>query len=424
MQNRRTGFHLLIVCAAVELLLFVWLCSLGNAAFREFVWSPDTYEYNHVALQLAEKATLIPGRRTLGYPLFLSLAYFVGGRTYGIYLVIVTQLVLNLVFTWICWRLLQQTAPSTGVRLRSGLTLLFFCAGVGMALYVLSDFLAAFLFGVFLYGMLFWRNRSSVLVSGPSLVFATLTRPTFTFIPLLLPMAAYLVGRFSSKVPRYHLVMFTVLSIAATSISVTYQYTADGYLGPSPILVQAVQDSIYVALMEDQVTRNEYMTEFEAEVGRQAGRPFVTLSRGEQEKYSRQIFLAALISHPRQIILSLVKNLVKYIFVPVESVVQRLTARFLSEQTYMTYGRPILALLWLPMWLLSLIPPIGSPKRYRMYYLLVMMFLFYVLSVNIMAPRAGERYRFPVLAFMLPLVVLNVQDLRGYLRRGLKPFGD
>ena len=54
MPSRRTIFYLLTACAAIELLLFCWLCSLEQEAFRDFVWTPDTFEYNRLALQLAE----------------------------------------------------------------------------------------------------------------------------------------------------------------------------------------------------------------------------------------------------------------------------------------------------------------------------------------------------------------------------------
>src|SRR5262249_21109701 len=113
MSSRRTIFYLLTACAAIELLLFCWLCSLEQEAFRDFVWTPDTFSYNRialqlfeydrVALQLTEDTSLTSGQRTLGYPLFLFLCYLVGGRSYGIYVVIATQLVLNIVFTWGCW---------------------------------------------------------------------------------------------------------------------------------------------------------------------------------------------------------------------------------------------------------------------------------------------------------------------------------
>ena len=133
---------------------------------------PDTYEYNRIALQLfeynrialqlEENNKLTSGQRTLGYPLFLYLGYLIGGRSYGMYVVIALQLMLNLIFRWGCWRLLQRIAPAAGIRLRSIVTLFFFWASLGMALYLLTDFLASFLFGVFFYGFY------SAVVAPPS----------------------------------------------------------------------------------------------------------------------------------------------------------------------------------------------------------------------------------------------------------------
>jgi hypothetical protein len=54
-----------------------------------------------------------------------------------------------------------------------------------------------------------------------------------------------------------------------------------------------------------------------------------------------------------------------------------------------------------------------------MYYLLVMMFLLYVVGISAMAPRQGERMRFPVLAFMLPAMVWNVHRMHSYISRGV-----
>jgi hypothetical protein len=412
---------MLTACATIELVLFCWLCSLGQEAFTDFVSAPDTTKYNRLALQLSEgRLTSGPSSsRTLGYPLFLSLCYLIGGRSYGLYVVIATQLVLNIVFTWGCWRLLERIAPAAGVKLRSMATLFFFWAGMGMALYLLTDFLASFFFGIFLYGMLFWRRRSSVPLSGTALALATSTRPTFTFIPFLLPLAAYLIGGFTSKVPKNYLIAFILFSFVATGISVMHQYTSDGYIGPSSVVTQNIVRIIYFSLKEDQLTESDYTREFEGEIGRRAGQPFVTLSRSAQEKYAKEMLFEVLVSHPRQVILYLVRNFVKYIFVPVESVVARLTALYLSEQAYLTYVRPVLGLLCLPVWLFSLSPPFGSPKKYKMYYLLVVIFLLYVVGVSAITPLQGERMRFPVLVFMLPVMVWNVHCLHSYLSEWL-----
>jgi hypothetical protein len=425
MPSRSIIFCLLTACAAIELLLFGWLCSLNQEAFGEFVWTPDTVEYNRIALQLfeynrialplAENATLTSGQRTPGYPAFLYMGYLIGGRSYGIYVVIATQLIFNIIFTWGCWRLLQRIAPAAGIGLKCIVTLFFFWAGLGMALALTTDFLSSLFFGVFLYGVMFCRSRSSVLLSGTSLSLATLTRPTFTLIPFLLPLAAYFIGQFSSKVPRKHLIAFMIFSVMATCISSIYQYTADGYIGPSPIVTQNIERAIYFSLKESYLTEANYIGEFKQDIGRRAGQPYGTLSRSDQEKYAKEMFFEVLISHPGQILLYLVKNFVKYIFVPIEACVMKLTMFYISEQTYVAYVRPVLGLLCLPIWLLSLSPPIGFPKKSKKYYLCVVTLLLYVVGLSAMTPLQGERMRFPMLAFMLPVMVWNIHGLHSYL---------
>jgi hypothetical protein len=410
---REPVFYLLIAGATIELLLFIWLCSVGQKVFMQLVSAPDTSSYIRIAQHLVQDGILVSSPRTLGYPLFLCLGYLIGGMRYGMYVVIAAQLILNIVFSWVCWSLLQRVTPTSGVRLRAIITLFFFWAGMGMALSLLSDFLAAFFFSVFLYGMLFWRSRSSLLLSGGSLALATLTRPTFTFMPVLLPVAVFLIGCFTSKVPRYHLAVFILCSLSATGVSIAYQYSSYGYVGPSSIVAKNIGRTLSV-LTKGKITREDY-EEFDKKLAEQAGRPFLTLSRTEEEKYAVQIFRSELNSRPGMMLSQLLKTFVKYLFAPVESSVAKLTTPFVTERTYTTYVRPVLGLVCLPIWLLSLLPPIGWSKEYKMYYILVMMFLFYVVGITVMNPLQGERIRFPVLVFMLPVAVLNTHNIRDYL---------
>jgi hypothetical protein len=377
------------------------------------------FNSNNLAVQLEENATFTSDQRTLGYPLFLYLGYLIGGHNYAMYVVIAAQLAINIVFTWGCWRLLQRIAPDAGTSLRFLVTLLFFWAGMGLALSLMTDFIASFCFGVFLYGMLFWRYRFSGLVSGTALALATLIRPTFTFIPLLLPPAAYLTGRITTKVPRSHLVGFVLFSLLATGASTMHQYAADGYFGPSPALTPNIERTIYFSLKANHLSESDYIREFEEEIERRAGQPFTTLTRTDLEKYAKEMLLETLVSHPAEVILYLAKNVVKYIFVPIESATAKLTTLHISDEAYLTYVRPALGLLCLPIWLFSLTLPFGASKKCKMYYLLVMMFLLYVVGISAMAPRQGERMRFPVLAFMLPAMVWNVHRMHSYISRGV-----
>ncbi len=154
--------RLLIVCVAIEGMLFAWLCALPQKAFWAFVWDPDTLEYWRVARHLVDSGWWLTTSRTLGYPLFLALCYRLGGELYGPYVAIALQLLLNLVLTGLCWRLLQRLAPSVGELGRFWATLFFSWAGTGMALMLMADFLSALLFAVFVYGLLFWRQHRSL----------------------------------------------------------------------------------------------------------------------------------------------------------------------------------------------------------------------------------------------------------------------
>jgi len=416
-QARNLSLEVLAVCVGIESLLFFWLCSFGHDGFIAFIWTPDTSEYVRIAQHLTETFTLTPSPRTLGYPLFLALGYLVGGRSWP-YVIVIVQLLLNIALTWGVWRLLQQLVPNAGIRLRATATFFFFWAGLGMALYLMTDFLASFFFGVFLYGMLFWRTRPSILLSGTCLALATLTRPTFTYLPFLLPAAFYLAGRVTSKATWPQLVAFMACSLGATGVSVMYQYTAYTYLGPSPVLLLPIEEALYYGVVQHQRPGTDYISfkkEFEAEVEKRADRRFATLTPAEQETYAKQIFREELLSHPTEIATNYIKNFIKYMFVPVESNLMRVVALFASEQTYLRYVRPILGLVCLPVWLLSLIPPINSPKKYRMYYLLAMVLLVYVIGISAISTGSGERIRFPLLAFMLPIMVWNVDRAHRYL---------
>jgi hypothetical protein len=332
------------------------------------------------------------------------------------------QLLLNLAFTWFGWRLLQRIAPETGLWLRTAATVLLFWAGMGMAAFLMTDFLASFCFSLFLYGLLFWRDRWGALVSAAALAVATLTRPTFTFLPLLLPAIAYLVHRVTSKIPAAHLLLFAAASVAATSVSVTYQYEFNRYAGPSPLLILPIQEMLYHGIVQQQNPAMDYPTfqrQFAANVEARAGRPFATLSLGERERTAKEIFGETFRKYPVEITVNVLKNAVKYVFVPIESSVSRFWAMYAGASTYVTAVRPIVALVCLPIWFLSLVPPIASTHRRRMYYLLMLACLVYIIGFSSISTGSGERIRFPILMFMLPVLMWNVQWVRS--RLGVRP---
>jgi len=189
-----------------------------------------------------------------------------------------------------------------------------------------------------------------------------------------------------------------------------------GYIGPSAVLAANIENTIYYALKEGEVSRTDYSKEFEREIRIRAGEPYNALSISMQEKYAKQILVNESISHPREMFIFFVKNFLKHIFAPIESVVQKLILLYTSDKIYFTYVRPVLGLMCLAVWLFSLIPPISLENRQLLYYFFTMMFLLYVIGISVITQFQGERIRFPVLAFMLPVMVWNVHHVYGYLR--------
>lgn len=416
--DRTTVLRLLAVCAGVELLLFLILVAFGREGFFAFISTPDTGGYLRLAEHVADNFTLTASERTLGYPLFIALANLAVGRLDAPYVVIGVQLLINLGFTWGCWRLLQKLQPAAPVRLRVCATVLFFWAGLGMALYLMTDFLAAACFGVFIYGLFFWRSRQSLLLSGVCLGLATIIRPAFTLIPVLLPALAYLTGRITSHVPRFHVLAFAACSLIATSVSVAYQYAFNGYFGPSPVLILPIQEMIYDRIVQPAAPGLEYSVfrkQFHDQIGIRAGRPFNAMLPGEQEKYAKEIFREQAIEHPTAIFVSLSVNFLKYLFTPVESIMMRFARLRLDEQEYASYVRPFIIALCMPIWFLAFLPPFGSSRDHKIYYLFFAGVLLCTVGLAAITRGSGERIRFPVLPLMLPLMVWNVQRAHSYV---------
>jgi hypothetical protein len=165
-RRRRDLRVLLVVFAVIETVVFAWVVCLGRDRFVELVVLDDTPSYARVAWGLLERGTLIPARRTLGYPLFLCAGFLIGGKGYGYHVTIGMQLLLNLVFSWLFWRLLLRVVDDVSRAMALVMTSLFFVGGLGFAIVALSDLLAALLFTAFLYGMLSERSWPWTLLSG------------------------------------------------------------------------------------------------------------------------------------------------------------------------------------------------------------------------------------------------------------------
>jgi len=415
MKSKKALALTLGTCAVVQLVVFVALGSRGAQSLTRFMSTPDTLEYQLVASELSQ-GHLVATKRTLGYPLFLGVAYFLGGPENGVYWLAAAQLVLNILLTAMSWTLLERLAPETPKWIRVALTGVCFWAGFGLALNLLTDFLASFLFGVFLYGLLYWRSWRGTILSGTALAWATMVRPTFVFVPLLLLPAVYLINRCSARLRWSQLLTLSLVAAAGTGVNVWYQVSYNNYFGPSPIVAQNVERVLYMAIAEGQIDRIEHLKSFESEVSRRAGQSYDSLSKTDQQKIANEIFAEQLKLHPREILLLATKTFVKYLFCPVESLLPRIVAWMADASAYQRYVRPLLALIFLPIWILCLVPPVqGLPHR-RSYYALVVLFWFYLAGITALNPRQGERIRFPVMAFLLPIAAWNIQMGYGYVR--------
>src|SRR6476660_301507 len=98
MRPEQSRLRFLAFCALLELIVLFALTTRGVEGVATFVSTPDTREFNRVAHELAD-GHLVASARTLGYPLFLSAGYLLGGTQHGMYWAIAAQLILNLLLT-------------------------------------------------------------------------------------------------------------------------------------------------------------------------------------------------------------------------------------------------------------------------------------------------------------------------------------
>lgn len=405
MARAAPPLRLLATWALVELALFVALCLAGHDAFWRIVSEPDSEGYVAVARALAHDGTLIPSSRTPGYPLYLAACALVDG---SLHLAIALQLVANLAVAVGSWHLVARLVPSSSPRLRAIAASIWFVAGLGMALQLLTDFFAAAYLFTALYGLLFWRSRAGIVASATALGLATLTRPTFTLMPLLLPLVAWCAARVHQKVPRAQLALVAAASLAATGLSVAYQYRTDGYLGPSSVLTFNIEKSLHHALGRGEPFA-EWQRRFDARLAARAGVPRAALSRTAAERLARRELTDALRAHPLLVGGDLVLTTVKYLVTPIEALPELVVVRAAGARSlYERVLRPLLFVAWLPLWVLAYVPPRRADRRAWPYYLLAMALLLYVAGLSAIAPIQGERMRFAVLAFLLPLAVARV----------------
>lgn len=402
----------LAIWTVIELAVFTWLCSFGSSLFFESVSTPDSTEYHVVAQHLAGEGHLIATYRTLGYPFFLSLTYLVAGTTYGPHLAIGIQLILNLVLSAGCWRLVEWCEPAAGTSLKVFTSSVCLLAGAGMSLFLLTDLLATFFFFIFLYGLLFWRKLWLILLSGACLGLAVLTRPTFMLLPLLAPFIMYFGGRVKSRVPLSFFFVMVMAPIIGTGISAIHHYRTVGYLGPSYVVSANIKATLHSALESNKMTRHEYWDQFQLWIEQRSNKPYADVSPSEEEKIAKQILMEEIKAHPRPVLRQLAKTFAKYAFSPIERFWHVPWQISGGNQADYLRARLVLLPISLPLLLLCYWPPVRRHDQQRAYYLLIMMLLVYTLALSAMSPFQGERMRLPLMPFLLPVMAWNLTHAR------------
>jgi len=414
--TRRGIAALLIGLGLVEAISFAVIASRGSDLFIRFVWSDDTGSYARVAEALALTGQLGATTRTLGYPLLLTPIYYLFSAALVPFIVIAVQLALNLVLTYGGWRLLTRLVPDASSGLPLLLTAVLGWAGMGMAFRFLTDLLGGLTLLGFVYGLLFWRRPGGAAVAAVSLLAASLLRPTFTLFPVLIPVLAWVVARITSRVPWKHVVLYFVVCISATCVNVWYQYRNFGYWGPSAVVSLGLRAALFHAVAESGgTTAREFDRTFFEEIERRTGRPMEEISPAEEERVTKAIFKEHLRERPGAIIRYFIVSGIKYTVAPIEFFVLQSVTICRGFPWYASFVRPALFVLCLPLWLLGLFPPLGGTRRFRFYWLLVILLFAYLVGVSAMLSTQGERYRFPVVAFMLPVVARNAIDLRRWI---------
>jgi hypothetical protein len=423
-ERRRWLVGTLLALVVVETVLLCWLGRQGQEGFRRLVCLDDSTIYLEVARALAVTGRLIPSIRPPGYPAFLATALAIAGPDVGLIVAIALQLTLNLLFAFLVWRLIENLTPEADPAALSLATLVAGWAGLGMAFLVMSDFLAGLLFTLFVFGFLFARTRLEFAGAGAALMAATLTRPTFTLLPLLLPVLARLAGRVVRPAGAWAVAFFAACSLAATGLSTALQYRVDGYAGPSPVVTENLQRAVERAYSGEPGAAMATREGFEAAITARAGRPFRDLSRSEQERFARALFRETVAARPGRVLGQAATAAVKYLLAPIEAVPALLARHLNAGDDYVATVRPFLAVLCMPLWLLALWPPAGGSRRLA-WYAFTILLLGFTLAITALAPMQGERIRFPILALMMPIAVWNARSLRTRLawRRSAAPAG-
>ncbi len=195
------------------------------------------------------------------------------------------------------------------------------------------------------------------------------------------------------------------------AVSTAYEYRDRNDLGASGFVVyhfHAVIGKLFYPTMDRSEFDKLYFTRLEAE----CGKPEELSRRGERNRAAWRLLLAHLREYPGRFAVNYGKGFAKAVFVPSsEGAVSRILYDLDLEAWYEPVARPILFVLWLPVWILALLPPVRQSRSEVAFYCLVMLVTLYVLGLSSFAPGGGDRMRFPVFPFWLILAAASAHRL-------------
>ena len=197
----RNGLFLLGVLAAVEALAFAFMAWPGKETFDSLTTFADTGPYVQLAGDLLKTGAFQPNCRTVGYPLFLAPGLLLGEYHYY---AIAAEMLLNLGLVAIFWRLLGHL--QVGPKIKVLFAALFAVAGLGDGHLRAERFSGRVSVRPFRLRPFAQKVLDGALLGGLCLALCIVVRPAFMFLVPLMPVIAYLAGKFAArKLPLAHL---------------------------------------------------------------------------------------------------------------------------------------------------------------------------------------------------------------------------
>ena len=400
----------LIIAAVLQAVFLFWLFGHGRDAVCRWICFGDTVGYTLPAQSILHGDGLPPDMiRNVGYPLFLAVPFWLGGEHYGYHLVIVMQSVLNLLGTLLFWKLLTAMLPQTRTAVLMAAVAIFWYAGFGLALNVLSDFLFGSLLLVWLYAFWLKRGRWWLAVGASALLAAGLVRPSLGPFLLLLPLLKILVQRRFHYLPKTSVAVYAVAIVISSGVNFALEHAR----------AERCSLSFKGYAMQAALFEKGYVTQPEVtlRIEKLAGRPYDQLTRHERDTLSRRVFLEYVSGHPVHFMGGMAVNAVKYMISPIERVVAVVAVADNEHCEAFTRSavRGIVLLLGLPIWVLALWPGMVRRPETRDLYLFALVMTLYVIIPASPFSAQGERYRFPALPMLLVCFACNLDSLVGWV---------